>query len=127
MLPSASGEKGIPGCITAGLDHLLCVSTVEKNEFTLRGITRAANHPITCMVAQPARSMLLTGGWDGTARLWAFDMQGAKGEPQRIAFREVLHVHGSHRRRSAPWRCRWCSRSSPPPATTAPSASGAAR
>ena len=46
------------------------------------------------MVAQPARSMLLTGGWDGTARLWAFDMQGAKGEPQRIAFRERFTFTG---------------------------------
>src|SRR5438270_9024899 len=67
---------------------------IEKNDFVARGNTRATNHPITAMAAQPGRSLLLTGGWDGTVRLWAFDIRAAKGEPVRIDFRERFRFTG---------------------------------
>ncbi len=49
---------------------------------------------MTCMVAQPAMGLLLTGGWDGTARLWKFEIQTPKGEPRRLEFREQFTFAG---------------------------------
>ncbi len=40
VFASASREQGIPGCITGGLDSLLRVTAIEKNELVGRGTTR---------------------------------------------------------------------------------------
>jgi WD40 repeat protein len=91
MLPA--GEKqDLPGVVTVGLDSLIRITTIEQDHFVARSSARAANHPMTCLVRRP--SLLLTGGWDGTVRLWSIELRGGKSEGARLEFRERFTFTG---------------------------------
>jgi WD40 repeat protein len=86
-MPIKESEQ-VAGFLSGGLDQLLRIATIEK-DIVPRGTTRAANHPITCMISRPGFSILVTGGWDGTVRLWGFEARRAGDkEGVRIDFRE---------------------------------------
>jgi WD40 repeat protein len=82
----------IPVTVTAGLDQLLRVLIINEDSakqlrFVVSGTTRATNHPVSSMAHSPSR-LVFTGGWDGTVRLWGFDVRPVKGELPNVELRE---------------------------------------
>jgi WD40 repeat protein len=97
-------SKSIPqakvgGVLSAGTDSMLrWWALEEKTGFTPVATTRAAGHPMTCLYYNLAAGNVLTGGWDGTARMWDFDVSIRQADEEHavpvIAIRERFTFAG---------------------------------
>jgi WD40 repeat protein len=86
--------RDLPGIITGGLDHLIRVWTPgDKGNFLPLGTTRAAGQPITCLLRQG--NTMITGGWDGTVRLWSLELHADKaGDPAQVDIHQRFSFTG---------------------------------